>query len=440
MSDTLRAAARSIFAQALQASNVREAVQTHLAAMPHNAAVTRWIVIAMGKAAVPMYAAAAEVLKLPTEAIVVAPPETLPKTPGAPRLASETWGPSTPIYIPGAHPTPTEDSLRAADEMMRLLATADDETAVLYLISGGASAMVERPLNPAISLADLATFNRALVGSGMAITQMNTLRKHFSAIKGGRLAQCAAAARVQHTLLISDVPANPDAIASGPSLPDSTTVADCKPLFAQLQQVAELPQSVIDFFTDSQLPETPKATEPAFARAQAHVILSGDHLACDAAFAAQDAGFHTVIDNRCDDWEYRDAARHLLDHAAARVETYERVCIVSVGEVGVQIGADYGEGGRNQQFAVWCAQHLAASGVSATVLSAGSDGVDGHSSAAGAVCDETTVARAASLGLSAEQALDHFNTAPLLRAVGDAIVTGPTGNNLRDLRLVLMEQ
>ena len=443
MSEALRRAARHIFAEALRAVDVRNAVRANIAVKGGALEiggrcvslddVDRVLLVAIGKAAVPMYQAAALALHgVEHRAVVVAPEAT---------LAAAGSGGGDVTLLPGAHPTPSEDSLRAADAILRLLASATERTVVLFLISGGASAMVEQPLSPGIHLDDIAGFSRTLVGSGMGITAMNTLRKHLSAVKGGRLAVAARGARMQCTLLVSDVPAmSPDAIASGPSLPDSTTVADTRRLFRRLQGTGRVPATVVAWFDQPGLPETPKPEDAAFERAHFQVILSSEHLADAAVRAAEAAGFHAAIDNTPDDWEYRDAAEYLLRQGASFPRAHARTCLISVGEVGVAVPVSAGEGGRNQQFALWCAVELARRGEQATVLSAGSDGVDGHSSAAGAVCDESTVARAALLGLSARQALDSFHAAPLLLSVGDSILTGPTGQNLRDVRLILRER
>ena len=445
MSEPLGATARRIFAHTIAAVDVQSAVRARislnltdlvLAGVPISLqALEGVLVIAMGKAAVSMYAAVEAALAgLPIKAVVVAPPETLPL------MATGDAGTDV-VYLPGDHPTPTEASLDAADRILQALSMVTPRTVVLFLISGGASAMVERPLAPDISLDDLRVFTRAIVGSGLSITAMNALRKHMSAVKGGRLAQAAAAAAMQCTLLVSDVPhASPDAVASGPSLPDSTTVADCRALFNSLQQTTQLPASVLRWFRSPGLAETPKPEDSAFARAHREVVLSSDSLAYAAVRAAEVEGLFAVVDNTCDEWEYREAALYLLHRAESLAREARRpVCLISVGEVGVTLNAQPGEGGRNQQFALWCARKAADLGIRATVLSAGSDGVDGHSTAAGAVCDESTVIRAAALGWSAEEALTAFNAAPLLQAVGDALHTGPTGNNLRDLRLILIE-
>jgi hydroxypyruvate reductase len=433
---SLSTEARAIFAQALQRVDVGSAVRRQIRCdgkilrlgdgNVSLSEIDRLVVVAMGKAASPMYAAAEEALRdsgsLRIEGIIVAP---------GPPLQAVKRG----TFYEGAHPTPDERSLRAANAVLRLLATGDDRTAVLFLVSGGASAMVEKPLDPTISLADAAAFHRALVGSGLAIAEMNALRKHFSAVKGGRLAVAASAATIQATLLVSDVPAGRvDAIASGPSVPDGTTVADCRRLLAGVHGV---PECVREFFASDRCVETPKANDAAFARAQWQVILASADLAAAAASAATAAGFHVEIDNTCDEWEYREAARYLLARSYGLAQRFGRSCLISVGEVGVSLSSAAGEGGRNQQFALWNAEELASRGGRATVLSAGSDGIDGNSFAAGAVCDETSMARAQAAGWSVKQALKHFNCAPLLRAIGDDIVTGPTGNNLRDLRLIL---
>jgi glycerate 2-kinase len=433
--------ARAIFAEAMRQVDVGRVTQRHLqcdgvtltlgeVAIPLGE-LDQLLILALGKAAVPMYQAAHKALhrasQLDRHALVIAPAAPPEKMPDA-------------VFLRGPHPTPDGDSLRAAEAALSLLHRATPRTAVLFLVSGGASAMMEQPLDPRISIADVAAFHRALVGSGLPIAQMNALRKHLSAVKGGRLAQAASAARLQCTLLISDVPsAEQDAIASGPSLPDSTTLAECHALLAKLQGTATLPASIASFFASPLCVETPKPTDSAFDHTYSQVILSSDDLAQAAAAAAHALGFHVEIDNTCDEWEYREAARYLLDRMASLQRQHARSCLISTGEVEVAIPPHAGEGGRNQQFALWSAAELVRRDERGTILSAGSDGVDGRSSAAGAVCDTNSIVRASQLGLSADAALACFDSSPLLRALGDDIVTGPTANNLRDLRLLLSD-
>jgi glycerate 2-kinase len=432
VSEELANAARAIFAEALAAVDVPAAVKREL--RREDGAIRacgmevpvddldRVLVVAMGKAAGPMAEAAAEALRvLSCEGVVVGPEP--------PNGLGEGW-----VFVQGAHPVPDARSLQAAEAVLALLRTATPRSLVLFLVSGGASAMVERPLDTGISLEDVAAFHQALVASGLAIGEMNALRKHFSAAKGGRLAEAAEKARAQVTLLVSDVPAlQPDAIGSGPSLPDSTTLAECAELLQRTREA--FPPKVREFFKGTLCVETPKAGDAAFGRASWTVLLSSEHLAEAAARAARARGFLVEIDNGCDEWEYRDAGLFLLRRSMMIAS--ERSCLISVGEVSVTLPEKAGTGGRNRQLALWCACELARRGDKATVLSAGSDGADGNSDAAGAVCDQTTVELAGQLGLSAAEALAKFDSAPLLHAIGGQIVTGPTGNNLRDLRLVL---
>jgi len=435
--------ARAILAETLRQIDVRAAVARHVvceggtlvlggASLPVDE-LDEVAIVAVGKAALAMYEGVQGALRAgacpPIRAVIVTNQAAANAAPEATTGA---------MIMPGSHPLPDDDSLAAAGAVLSLLRKAGGRTAVVFLISGGASAMIEAPLDLRVSMADTAASYQALIGSGLPIAEMNALRKHLSAVKGGRLAQAAAAARIQYTLLISDVPWHlPDAIGSGPSLPDSTTLEDCRALLARLRNITRIPVSVEEFFEIGRCVETPKPVDAVFDRAHWDVVLSSEHLADAAARAARGAGFHVEVDNACDEWEYRDAARYLVDRGSALAGQYERLCLISVGEVGVALSGEAGEGGRNQQFALWCAAELARRKVAAAVLSFGSDGIDGNSRAAGAICDETTAANARRLGMSVEEALAHFNTTPLLRTLGATIETGPTGNNLRDLRLLL---
>jgi glycerate 2-kinase len=277
-----------------------------------------------------------------------------------------------------------------------------------------------------------------LVHSGLRIQEMNTLRKHFSAVKGGRLAVAAAKA-TKCTLLVSDVPEGAlDVIGSGPTLPDPSTVEDCHAVLREHRDVLQLSDKAMQFFT-SALPETPKADHPAFLRASASALLSSIDLCAEAARLAEREGFHVMIDNSCDEWSYEAAAEYLLQRIATLRQTHKNLCLLSVGEISVKVEHRQGIGGRNQHFVLECAARIAESGQRVTVLSAGSDGIDGNSLAAGGVADETTVKRAEALGWTVSSALKRFDSHTLLEALGDTLVTGPTGNNVRDLRMLLSE-
>ena len=338
----------------------------------------------------------------------------------------------------GGHPTPTAQSLLAAAAVLEFLSDSDRDTLAFFLISGGASTMLEQPLHPAMTLEDTAAFHQVLVHSGLRIQQMNALRKHFSAVKGGRLALAAANA-TKCTLLVSDVPEGAlEVIGSGPTLPDPSTVADCHALLRNHRDALPFSSKLLGFFT-SALPETPKAHHPAFLRASALALLSSNDLSAEAARLAQQEGFHVVVDNGCDDWHYQSAAEYLLQRMATLQRTYPKVCLLSVGEISVKVEQCQGIGGRNQHFVLECAARIAKSGQRVTILSAGSDGIDGNSPAAGGIADHTTMARAKALGMDLSSALTRFDSHTLLEALGDTLVTGPSGNNVRDLRMFLAD-
>ena len=337
-------------------------------------------------------------------------------------------------YFRGGHPTPNADSVRAAEAILKSLNAQTASSLVIFMLSGGGSAIAERPIDDEISLDDLIATYRALVLSGAPIAEINAVRKHLSAVKGGRLAQAAYPAR-QVSLLISDVPDNTlDALASGPTMPDSTSIADCYAMVEKYKLLEQFPTSVRELFQRHALEETPKSDDPAFVNARWWPVLSNKTAVDEAAVAAAREGFAVEIDNSCDDWDYERAADYLLERLHSLRQKVSRVCLISGGEVTVKV-TNGGRGGRNQQFALACATKIAGNNI--TVLSAGTDGIDGNSPAAGAVIDGTTVARAKEVRLDPVAALSTFDAFPLFDALGDAIMTGPTGNNVRDLRILL---
>jgi hydroxypyruvate reductase len=185
---------------------------------------------------------------------------------------------------------------------------------------------------------------------------------------------------------------------------------------------------------------TMSGEDPSFRDSVFEILLSGHDLVENARALAQKAGYHVEVDNSCDDWDYAEAARYLLERFHSLRATHPRLCLLSGGEVTVTLSRSPGAGGRNQQFALACALDLAKyDGERLTVLSAGSDGIDGNTRTAGAIADPTTAARARAFGFDPEQSLAAFNACPLFTALGDAVVTGPTGHNLRDLRILLAD-
>jgi glycerate 2-kinase len=337
-------------------------------------------------------------------------------------------------YFRGGHPVPNAESIRAANAIRTALEVQTAASLVIFMLSGGGSSIVEKPIDDEISLDDLIATYRALVHSGAPIAEINTIRKHLSTVKGGRLAQAAFPAQ-QLSLLVSDVPDNmPDALASGPTMPDSNSVEDCYRIAEKHGLLPQLPHSTRELFERHALEETPKSDDQAFYRSRWWTILSNQTAVEQAKVAAERAGFAVHVDNSCDDWDYERAAEYLLKRLRELRKESERVCLISGGEVTVKV-TNGGVGGRNQQFALACAAKIA--GENITVLSAGTDGVDGNSPAAGAVADGSTIARAQLKKLNVRAALEEFDAYPFFNALGDAIETGPTGNNLRDLRILL---
>jgi len=337
-------------------------------------------------------------------------------------------------YFRGGHPLPNQESIRAAEAMLKSLGALNASSLVIFMLSGGGSSIVEKPVDDEIPLEDLVATYRVLVHSGAPIAEINAIRKHLSAVKGGRMAVAASGAQ-QVSLLVSDVPDNtPDALASGPTMPDSSTVEDCYTLVEKYGMLEQFPNSVRELFQRHALEETPKPDDLAFHRSRWWPLLSNASLLDAAEAEAQRHGFSVEIDNSCDDWDYARAADFLLERLRRLRQKSERVCLLSGGEVTVRV-ENGGTGGRNQQFALACAARI--SGEAITVLSAGTDGIDGNSPAAGAIVDGATLERAQARGLEPTAHLAGFNAYPFFESLGDAIVTGPTGNNLRDLRILL---
>jgi len=392
-------------------------------------------VVAAGKAAAAMLQALLErLLRVPTcelRGVLIAP--TRPAN-----LSAEIQ------FFAGGHPVPNEASFagaRAALAMLRELGDdsaqnfAKDDALCLFLLSGGASSMMELPLDESISLNETVAFHRALVQCGASIVEMNCVRKHFSAVKGGRLALAAGSAQCL-SLLVSDVPpAHLDALGSGPTVGDPTTVAQCRETLARYALMERFPAAVRRFFASAELPETPKSAE---LNAPVCKLVDSDEMAEAARLHAERLGFYAVIDNACDDWSYDDAADYLLQRMRALRREHSRVCLISAGEVTVRVNAARANarGGRNQHFALYLATRLRAADGPLAVLSAGSDGIDGESDAAGAIVDQHTTDCDATRA-SALRALAEFDSSSWLSAVGATVVTGATGHNLRDLRILL---
>ena len=382
-------------------------------------------VIAIGKAAHGMVAGLASVLPpdVPFRGIVSAPTKPHEIVPGM-------------TYFVGGHPVPSEQSWSAAQATLSVLKSCDESSLAVFLLSGGGSALMELPLDPALSLEDIQALHRVLVGCGASIDEINTIRKHLSAVKGGRLALAAGAA-TKLTLAISDVPVGKEsALASGPTLPDPTTLNDVATVLARYHLVEKLPPSVRNWISAGIMPETPKPGDPCFANAH-FVLLLGMHELFHAAHQASETeGFFTCCDNSTDDWPVDRAASALLDQLddLRRSNPGQHIALIADGEVSSKV-AGRGIGGRNSAFVLSCLERIA--GEPIAVLSAGTDGIDGNSPAAGAVADGNSLQRARAAGLDPADFFRRSDSYSFFSRLGDTIQTGPTGNNLRDLRILL---
>ncbi len=336
----------------------------------------------------------------------------------------------------GGHPVPNAESLHAGAAALALAESAAGGDAVVFLISGGGSALLAAPLRPQIGIQDLQALNRALVTCGADIVSMNAVRKHVSAVKGGRLARAAHPAR-QLTLYLSDVPEGADdVVASGPTMPDASTLDDARRVIAAHGLERSLPRAIASLVADPTLPETPKPGDPCFANCE-WVRLLGNADAIDAAVRfAHARGWRDLVDTSVDDMTIPDAATRLLDRLrrASREAADRPVCVISGGELSSPVTGS-GVGGRNQAFVLECVERIA--GERIAVLSAGTDGIDGNSPAAGAVADGSTLERARALGMDPADYARRSDSYTFFETLGEAIMCGPTGNNVRDIRALV---
>ena len=385
------------------------------------------VAIAFGKAALAMARGLHEILtpEFPPDGILVVP---------AP-LSSPLAGWKTFV---GGHPLPTAESFAAGKAILARLARCDEQTLIFFLISGGGSSLVEHPLVAGVTLADFQQLHSALVSCGAPIEEINVVRKHLSATKGGRLAAAAARA-MKITLAISDVPdGHESALASGPTVVDPTTVDDVERIVRKHGLLAKLPEALRAVIERHGLRETPKDGDAVFARARFEILLREHDLMHAAHHCCEAEGFTCLVDTETDSWPLDKAAEHLLAQLEIlkKENPRRRVAIFAGGEVSSPVTGD-GVGGRNSAFVLACVPKIA--GKKIAVLSAGTDGVDGNSPAAGAVADGESLARARAAGMEPRDFLRRCDAHAFFARLGDAVMTGPTGNNLRDLRILLAE-
>jgi len=326
------------------------------------------------------------------------------------------------------HPIPDENGLRGAKRILDIARQAGPKDLVIAVISGGASALLPYPLPP-MTLEQKQRLTGKLLRCGANIHEMNTVRKHISAIKGGRLAEAAAPAKVL-ALILSDVIGDDlDVIGSGPTVPDRSTTADAERILRHYG--IKVPP----------LTETPKPSDPVFKHVR-NVIVGSNALAVSAAEReAKRLGYRTLVLSTFIEGETRDVAgvhAAIVKEVLASGRPVRRpACIISGGETTVTIRGT-GSGGRNQEFALAAAIDIAGL-EKVTVFSGGTDGTDGPTDAAGAIADGKTVARGRELGLDADECLANNDSYQFFESLGDLVKTGPTGTNVADIRLLLIE-
>ena len=418
---------RAIFDAAVAAAHPDVVLSAHLRPLPKG----RVICLAAGKGAAAM-AAAAERHYL--DALALDPARLI-------GIATTRHGHGVPTrrirVVEAGHPVPDEAGLKAADDTLRLAAEATADDLLLVLLSGGGSANWIAPVE-GVSFAQKQQVNRALLRSGAPIGEMNVVRKHLSRIKGGRLARAGRRAEIV-TLAISDVPHDdPSAIASGPTVPDPTTLADARALVAKYNLAVD---DAVRRALDDPNNESCKPGDPAFARAQFELIARPKASLDAAVKIAKDAGY-AIIELGADlEGEAREvAAAHARLALKARSEG-RRTAILSGGELTVTVRGN-GRGGPNQEYALALADLLKDTSDIAA-LAADTDGADGgagsSSDPAGAVIDHKTFAKMKSLGLDPKAYLANNDASAFFEATGDLLLTGPTLTNVNDVRVILVE-
>ncbi|MGW8266209.1 MAG: glycerate kinase type-2 family protein [Longimicrobiales bacterium] len=438
--DTLRRHAEDIFQAGLKAADAGEAVAHQLSVEGGRLLVGgepyslggrgRIRVVGMGKASAAMAGPLEEALgdRLDSGLLLV------------------KYGHGLPLrrirVLEAGHPIPDERGEKGTIALLRLLDGGEPDDLVFCLISGGGSALSPAPA-PGITLEEKGAVTRLLLGSGATIHQVNTIRKHLSRIKGGRLAQRAHPARIV-SLILSDVVGDDLAtIASGPTVPDVGTFRDCLRILEEREIRNRAPLSVLAYLESGargEVPETPKPGDPTLATVR-NLIVGSNRMALEAAGKrAKDLGYETLLLSGLEEGEAKEVALAHVALARRILEGREGVsrpaCILTGGETTVTIQGP-GKGGRNQEFALAAAVELAGTD-EVVVLSAGTDGTDGPTDAAGAVADNTSVARGRAAGMDARAFLDRNDSYHFFRPLGDLLKTGPTFTNVMDLRIVLV--
>ena len=344
--------------------------------------------------------------------------------------------------IEAGHPIPDENGIRGASAILNLAKIAKEDDLILCLISGGGSALLPFPYN-GLTLKNKQDTIKILLSCGATIHEINTIRKHISKIKGGRLAQAAYPATLV-TLILSDVVGDDlDVIASGPTVPDSSSFYDCKNIFRKFNIIDKIPQNILNHIESGisgEIDETPKPHDPVFDKTYNLIIGNNFESLMSAKEKAESLGYNVLILSSMIEGETRFIAQV---HGAIAKEIIKTgnplplpACILSGGETTVTISGN-GFGGRNQEFALSASIDISGK-KNIVMLSGGTDGTDGPTDAAGAFSDTFTLKRAEEMGLNPYRFLANNDSYHFFQKLGDLFITGPTNTNVMDLRIVLV--
>ena len=424
-----------LFHAALHAADPYEAVRHHtgkILSVYEEEGFQRLVVIGLGKAASPMLKATMDDLgERVKEGIIITKYGH----------ADQTYESDIIRVYEAGHPLPDENGVRGTEEVINLLKEADRNTLVLCLISGGGSALLVSPYG-GITLQEKQKATELLLKAGADIFELNAVRKHISEVKGGRLAEIAYPAWVI-SLILSDVIGDRlDVIASGPTAPDKTSYRDALRIIERYRLRDAMPWSIMDTLAGGirgLVPETPKESSPVFQRVENIIVGSNKKAIAAARERAVTLGFETSVVSTEIQGEARFIGKWLAKKAmelkASRLSD-DKICLISGGETTVTVKGN-GKGGRNMELALSFAMEIeGTSGI--TFLSAGTDGTDGPTDAAGAVVDGETVPKARSLGMSPEEYLENNDSYHFFEKAGGLFITGPTGTNVMDIQITFL--
>jgi len=441
MKQNLRHDIRKIFDAGLQAADPRESVKhalrydgkdtLHIGDQEYNVRnFRRILIVGAGKAAAPMADALEEMLgsMIATGTIITKYGHGLPL-----KIVS---------LIEAGHPVPDDAGLAGTRTMLSLIEDTDEKDLIFCLISGGGSALMPLPV-AGISLEDKQKTTQELLACGATIHEINAIRKHISSIKGGKLAEAAYPGTLIALILSDVIGDNLDVIASGPTVPDMSTYADCIAILKKYNLTDKIPRFVMHHIRDGlkgSVAETPKPDDPIFEKSSAYIVGSLSHSIAAAKEQAKELGYNTMLLSSYVEGETKDVAKV---HAAVIKEIVKSgnpvarpACIISGGETTVTIRGN-GLGGRNLEFVL--AASLDIDGIDrVAVLSGGTDGTDGPTDAAGAIADGKTMERARERGFNGADYLANNDSYHFFEGLDDLLITGPTMTNVMDLRIILV--